>query len=291
MSQRHFELGRALSKDYEDRGAVKAPGLIEKDLLGLCKECFEWGRKHPGPAASKAFEGTVHETIIDNNNPSARERYIDLVKNSPFADFLKGLWGSQEVFFYSEELFAKKGGECGRTPWHQDTFILPWSGPHWANLWISFERVPRTNSLEVVNGSHKGKLYDGCTFSDPNNPTEPYYGDGRLERLPDIEAERAQNPTSWDVMGWDIDPGDVVVLHPHSLHGGAKLSNDHPERNTLVLRFFGDRAFFKPLPVSKGGFLGLPGGETDEFGPSFNKHLRHLKEADLFRAPIFPRIG
>lgn len=28
--------------------------------------------------------------------------------------------------------------------------------------------------------------------------TEPYYDNGVLERLPDIEADRAKNPDSWD---------------------------------------------------------------------------------------------
>ena len=150
--------------------------------------------------------------------------------------------------------------------------------------------MPRSNALEVVKGSYKGKLYDGCTFTNPEDPTEPYYDNGVLERLPDIEADRAKNPDSWDVIGWGLDLGDALIVHPHSLHGGAKLSEEHPKRDTLVLRFFGDRASFKPLPHSKGGFLASSSGETDEFGPAFKGQLTHLKEGDAFRAPIFPEI-
>ena len=286
----HYELGKSLREDFRNHGAVKAPSLIEEELLKRCCECFEWGKANPGPAASKIFPNTIHECLNDNANPKARHRYIELVQGSVFREFLKGLWDSEKVFFYSEELFSKRGGECGRTPWHQDTFILPWGGPDWANIWIPFHKVPRSNALEVVKGSYKGKLYDGCTFTNPEDPTEPYYDNGVLERLPDIEADRAKNPDSWDVIGWGLDLGDALIVHPHSLHGGAKLSEEHPKRDTLVLRFFGDRASFKPLPHSKGGFLASSSGETDEFGPAFKGHLTHLKEGDAFRAPIFPEI-
>ena len=54
--------------------------------------------------------------------------------------------------------------------------------------------VPKHNALEIVRGSHHGTLYDGTTFRDPNDPTEPLWG-GALPRLPDIEAERTSTPT------------------------------------------------------------------------------------------------
>ncbi|MGN5477563.1 hypothetical protein ACTMU2_13740 [Cupriavidus basilensis] len=31
---------------------------------------------------------------------------------------------------------------------------MPWAGRHWGNAWISFQKLPKKNSLEIVRGSH-----------------------------------------------------------------------------------------------------------------------------------------
>jgi ectoine hydroxylase-related dioxygenase (phytanoyl-CoA dioxygenase family) len=104
--------------------------------------------------------------------------------------------------------------------------------------WISFDPVPRADALEFVRGSHRGVLYNGSRFevgddTAPINPTSP------LPRLPDIEADRA----AWDIVGFATEPGDVVLFHPMTLHGGAAT---HPggRRRTLTLRFFGADAVY-----------------------------------------------
>ena len=126
-----------------------------------------------------------------------------------------------------------------------------------ANLWICFEDfIPSQNSLEVVRASHKGPLYnmtkvfDIVKNEDPNaDDTSPLYEaaakDGRMPRLPDIQKEREK----WDLLSFPLNKGDVTVFHPGCLHGGAPVDADCPERHTLVLRFFGDKCFYRPRPV------------------------------------------
>ena len=86
-------------------------------------------------------------------------------------------------------------------------------------------------------------------YSDPDNPTKPLHRDSDLPILPDIEANLARDPASWDVVSWDTEPGDVIVVHPCALHGRAPVDTATPERNTLVLRFFGDDATYPSLPM------------------------------------------
>ena len=43
---------------------------------------------------------------------------------------------------------------------------------------------------------------------------------GDFPRLPDISAEVEANPDAWDIVGFDVGPGDVVVIHPHCLSAG-----------------------------------------------------------------------
>ena len=273
----------SLREAYRRDGAVLLKGALNKAQLARCREHYDWSVANPGPFAFNIFDGTIHKTINDNFNPAAQPMYKALVRSLPVADLLADIWGSEHVWFFGEEVFGKEGGLTGRSPWHQDTSYLPWAGSHWANLWISFEPLPKANCLEVIRGSHLGQTYDGTTFTDPNDMTKPLHGGDTWPRLPDIEAERKADPGKWDVISWATEPGDVVMLHPHCLHGGAPVDVGCPNRHTLVLRFFGDDATCRLLPkdsishTPRHGFLPIEG-------------LADLKDGEPFRAPVFLQL-
>jgi ectoine hydroxylase-related dioxygenase (phytanoyl-CoA dioxygenase family) len=273
----------ALASAFRADGLVKLDQLLDAAMLAKCRAHYDWSVANPGPFAFNIFDGTEHRTINDNSNPAAQPRYKALVDTPVFADALAQVWGSQHVWFFGEEIFGKEGGKAGRSPWHQDTSYLPWAGAHWANLWISFEPLPKANAIEVVRGSHHGITYDGTTFTDPDDPTKPLHGGAAWPRLPDIEAERRADPASWDVVSYGTQPGDVIMLHPHCLHGGAPVDAGCPNRHTLVLRFFGDDARFRPLPEeSRSGY--------PRQGILFSEDLAHLRDGEPFRSPAFIQI-
>ncbi len=270
-------------KAFAQDGAVLMEGCLSKEALARCREVFDWGIENPGPGATTMFGGTEQKSHVDNANPYAKQRLDELVGELPFGKLLAELWGSKHVWYFAEELFLKAGGRAARSSWHQDTSYLPWAGKHWANAWISFEAVPKRNALEVVRGSHNGTRHDGTTFMNPEDPTDPLHGGDVWARLPDIEAERRANPNAYDVMSWATNPGDVLLLHPASLHGGAGTDADFPDRHTLVLRFFGDDAIFSPLPEKSRSGYGAA-------GVLFVDEISHLKAGDPFRAPCFRQL-
>ena len=254
---------RALRED----GIVKLPGVVDPAMLEELNACFEWTVAHPGPIAVGNTEGE-NIFFVENANPEARPLYQDLVDRSPFPKIAAELWGSEFVGFLAEEIFWKKG-KTMQTFWHQDTVYSPWGGEHWCNFWFPLVKMTAEQSIRVVRGSHKGIQYDGTTFN-PKDPTEPLWGDkGNFPRLPNISAEAAADPDSWDIVGFDVEPGDIVVLHPHCLHNGGETDEILPERRNLVLRFFGDKSYFsdhlpkdgkglynhKPIPTAEGSFL------------------------------------
>lgn len=268
-------------KRFFEDGAILAKGLLNKEQLDQCREVFDWCVGNPGPHATRMFDGTVQQSHVDNANPLAKARLDELVATLPFGQFFADLWGSENVWYFAEEVFLKAGGKGSRTLWHQDTSYLPWAGNHWGNAWISFESVPKENSLEIIKGSHHGAQYDGTSFRDPNDPTDPLHGGDALPRLPDIEAERKRNPDAYEVLSWATEPGDVVILHPRSLHGGAAVDPKFPERHTLVFRFFGDDATYRALPDSK----------FTRHGLLFGEDIAGLKEGAPFRAPVFRQVA
>ncbi|HHW2097087.1 TPA: phytanoyl-CoA dioxygenase family protein [Pseudomonas aeruginosa] len=273
----------SLRKAFLEDGAVLIKGLLTPTQLARCREAFDWAIENHGPNATRMLAGTAQQSHVDNANPRAKERLEGLVATLPFGPLLADLWGSQNVWYFAEEVFLKEGGHGARTLWHQDTAYLPWAGNHWSNAWVSFESVPKRNALEIVRGSHRGPRYDGTTFIDPNDPTQPLHGNGSLPRLPNIEAERRENPQAYDILSWATEPGDVVLLHPGSLHGGAPVDADFPDRHTFVFRFFGDDATFHPLPQpSRSGF--------PKQGFLFSEELAALNAGDPFRHATFRQL-
>jgi len=277
---------KSLRDQYRDDGAVMIRNCLNAEQLAACRAAFDWAVENHGPNAFRIFNGTAQETHNDNANPRAKARLDALMPSLPFGRLFAELWGSEHVWYFAEEVFLKAGGKGGRTPWHQDTSYLPWAGDHWANAWISFEAVPKKNALEVVRGSHRGPRYDGTTFRNPEDPTEPLHGDlalPALPRLPEIDAARARDPGAYDVVSWATEPGDVLVLHPGSLHGGAPVDAAFPARHTLVFRFFGDDATFRPLPENSRS------GYTPD-GVLFLEEMAPLKPGDPFRSPAFRQL-
>lgn len=269
-----------MKEDFRRDGAIVARGLFSPGQLQRVRAGFEYGIAHPSPFARQLFDGTDHSHFNDFSNPENAEHYVALIKELELHEFMASLWNSENVWFLGEELFIKSGGNSGRSPWHQDTSYLSAEGEHLANIWISFERLPKANALEVVRGSHRGIQYDGAAYADPNDPTRPVWGGDAFPRLPDIEADRRRDPDSWDVLSWSLEPGDALILHSGSLHGGAPVTADCPQRHTLVLRFFGDKLFYRPLPVTK---------------PDYPMDIREYDDRTMtpgqpFRAPYFTQL-
>ena len=276
-------MDRSKQKSLAEDGAVLIEGFLHSEQLGRCRAVYDWCVENPGPFAVTLFPGTDKQTHNDNANPRATQKLNELVSSIPFGELFANLWGSANVWYFAEEVFLKSGGKGGRTPWHQDTSYLPWAGMHWANAWISFEGVPKPNSLEMVRGSHRGIQYDGTNFADPNDPTAPLHGGDALPRLPDIEAKRKEDPKAYDILSWATKPGDIVVMHPGTLHGGAPVDTNFRERHTLVLRFFGDDATFRSLP-SQSENLYTPAGVL------FLDQIGHLKDGEPFRSSFFTQL-
>ena len=260
-----------LRRAFRDDGAVLAQGLLDGDGLALAAAAFRWSLAHPGPAASRPFEGIDGSFYQDLCNPGAprNEHYLALLHGTPIAQLVGELWEDPQVWFMYEQVFLKEGGENRRTPWHQDAPYLSVEGDHLAVAWITFEPVAEADSLEFVRGSHRRTLYNTSAF-DAADETIPIY-DG-LPRLPDIEADRG----AFDIVSWAIEPGDVLVFHPAMLHGGAPT---HPggRRQTLTLRFFGRDAVHVQRP-------------GNGVAPMVEGLHERLRPGQAFRDDAFPQL-
>ena len=261
---------QSLAADYQRDGVVHLPAVLDQRTQQLIAQAYDWSMAHPTPSGCMMYPDTDGAFYQDLCNPAAATAYHELLVDTLIPDIAASLWGTPEVWFLYEQVWRKDAGAGRRTPWHQDSPYLALDGQQVAVLWINLEPVAQANSLEFVRGSWRGTLYDGSSFDGPDD-TAPVFGKG-LPRLPDIEKDRA----SWDIVSWAVAPGDVVVFHPSTLHGGGSTMQSQ-RRRTLSLRLFGRDAVFAARP----GLAPAPlvAGLADA-----------LRPGEPFRHPAFPRL-
>jgi hypothetical protein len=258
---------------YADEGVYLAKGFLSQDLLRKARSCFDFVRANPSPRVATAYPGTDQEHFVDDSHPESWQAGIrGFVEEAGIANYVSELFDSEHVWYFLDEYFSKEGGRVSYTPWHQDHSVIPTKGEQWVNLWISFESLPARNSLGVIRGSHLGPLYNGASYMNPDDLTDPLYKDSEYERVPDIRADLECDPSSWEVATFDTEPGDVLFMHPFALHGAAPIDEQTPERHTMVLRFFGDDAAYSPLPKMHYDWSHL---ESQEAGAPFRAKQYH----------------
>ncbi len=277
-----MHINNDLREQYRRDGVIYHPRVLDEQTVAAALDAWTWSVDNPGPGASRLPANGTGLFYQDLANPAALERYKPLVTDTVLSDIVTQLFAQPRAWFMYEQVFLKDNGTTRRTPWHQDTPYLPVEGNELAVLWVTFEPLTAKHALEFVRGSHRGPLFDGSRF-DPDDDTAPLYGNGKLPVLPDIERDR----NSWDIVAWDIAPGDVVVFHPSILHGGGPTLPGM-RRRTLSLRYFGIDARVAQRP----GMVTVEGEEPDSFreGEHPLTRMRRRAPGSPFADAAFPEV-
>lgn len=218
-------------------GVVQLPGALDAAAMARVEEAFAFSLAHPSPAAVR-FYPDEDATFFEDTG----QHHLEMVRVTGIDDIVRGLWDVDDIWYLGEQLFLKEGGTSRRTPWHQDTSYLRMMGSQMVAVWVTLDALPKEHCLEFVRASHLGELYNGSAFS-PHDDTAPLYKQSRLPRLPDIQASRDQ----FDIVSFDLEPGDLIVFHLGMLHGGAGTEPGR-RRRTLSLRFLGPDVVFDGRP-------------------------------------------
>jgi ectoine hydroxylase-related dioxygenase (phytanoyl-CoA dioxygenase family) len=205
------------------------------------------------------------ETLVEQF-PSLRSPNLRaLVEAGRLAELAARMMGAPSAQLVLDQVFYKQAGNVVATPWHQDTPFLRVRGHEMARVWLSADTSPRDVTVQVVRGSHLwNALYDtaGSSSSDIAMAAEGEgfsymgIGDDALPPVPDIEAHR----DSFDILSWDVEPGDAIVFHGHILHGASGKA-DHPTPRRAFasmwggpnLHFHAKMAHAMPLPADPVG--------------------------------------
>jgi hypothetical protein len=262
----------AAARTLDDDGVVHLPGALTADALANVEAAVDAALAKPSDNAKRFYpkeEATFHE--------DTGHRMLGVVREAGIDSTMEALWGLKDFWYLGEQLFLKEGGHVRRTPWHQDTSYLRMMGSQLVACWISLDPLPKKHCLEFVRGSHKSTLYNGSSFS-AHDDTAPLYKQSRLPRLPDIQADR----TAWDILSWDVAPGDLIVFHLGTLHGGAG-AEPGMRRRTASLRFLGPDVVYDGRPRDE---IGAQEG-NDVALTGMYAGLRH---GDPFRTGVLAKV-
>lgn len=260
-------------RQLRDDGVVYLPGALTKDALAKVEAGIEWSLANPSPKAVRFYpneDATFFEDTGAKHLPLVRETGVDTM--------ISALFDEQQFWYMGEQLFLKEGGHARRTPWHQDTSYLRMRGENLVACWISLDPLPKEHCLEFVRGSHNGTLFNGSMFA-AHDDTAPLYKHSPLPRLPDIQANRGD----YDILSWDLTPGDLIVFHLGVLHGGGGTAPGM-RRRTVSLRFMG------PDIVYDGRIRDTRGAQAGN-DAALNPLYEKLKDGEPFhRAGLFAEV-
>jgi hypothetical protein len=244
---------RAVTQDdidtYERDGVVMLRGVCNQDWidkllpiamrLAAGKEDFGLLPSYPGRYMARTI-------------PEFRE----LAFHSPVAEAACRVMRSKEAHFFFDEIFAKGPQSSEKTIWHTDRMGWPVSGKMVPSLWMPLTRVTKANSLECIAGSHTQDVRYWLFSPNARKMIKP------PDRVSHPDCEPLRRDPSVRFLTWDMEPGDLLVVHPWTLH----YSHGNPTdgwRIAVSVRVLGDDIVWDPRPDC----VNLAGISLDEMIP------------------------
>ena len=195
------------------------------------------------------------------------DKFKSIVFDSPLSELARNAMGSGSATHWYDQLFVKEPGANVPTPWHHDLTFWPIAGDQIVSFWIPLDPVNRDSSgLEYVKGSHRWPNRFKAITPDYNS----YMIDPALEDVPDIDSERDR----FDLVDWEMEPGDVLAFHPLIVHGSAGNSSTTTRRRALASRWVGEDVVYSPRKHT----MPLPSNHG-------------LEPGDSLSGPVFPTVS
>lgn len=275
--QRQAELDRRIAacldasavEAYQRDGAVCIRGLLTPDDVATLREGIEANLVSPSARALVASRPDDPGRFVEDfcNWPSI-PAYQRVIRETPLAPLAGRLMRSACVRLYHDHLLVKEPGTRQPTPWHQDQPYYNVDGMQNVSFWIPVDPVPRASTLEFVAGSHLGPWLMPRSFMDNQ---AKWFPEDSLADLPDIESNRERFP----ILGWALEPGDLVAFHMLTLHASGGVPGTQ-RRRVFSLRFLGDDMRHAP--------------RRWKTSPDFPGLADELPAGAPMEHPIFPRL-
>jgi ectoine hydroxylase-related dioxygenase (phytanoyl-CoA dioxygenase family) len=225
---------------FQRDGAVRLKGVIDQTWLRRLSVAVEDDIQDPGPfwhryeTASGRFHGN---SVCWVRHPA----FEDYVFDSPLPDLASQLLRSRKVNLLYDQLFVKEPGTNAPTPWHHDHCVWPLEGQQVVSFWLALDYVDKSNGrVEYIKGSHNWPgLFQPESFT---KSAISFERDPRFTPMPDIQG----NLDKYEILGWDLEPGDVIAFFSRTVHGAQGLAEASRRRRGYTVRYCGDDVTYDP---------------------------------------------
>jgi ectoine hydroxylase-related dioxygenase (phytanoyl-CoA dioxygenase family) len=164
-----------------------------------------------------------------------------LAFNSPLGEACGRTMQSNEVRFLFDQIFAKAPQSDAKTVWHNDRSGWPVTGKMIPSFWMPLTPIVKKNCLEVIAGTHNNDVVYWNSTANSRQMVKP---DGRVN-VPN--GEEVRNNPKFKFLSWDMEPGDVILVHPWTLHYSSGNPTDG-WRIAISIRPLGDDIRWDPRP-------------------------------------------
>jgi ectoine hydroxylase-related dioxygenase (phytanoyl-CoA dioxygenase family) len=166
-------------------------------------------------------------------------------RESPLPRIAQQFMASIKVNLLYDQLFVKEPGTSNRTRWHNDQPYWAMRGWQVLSIWLALdETAAKTGALEFIRGSHQwDRWFQPETFG-KTGAVAGYQQNPDYEPIPDIESMRE----NFDIVSWDLEPGDVYVFHGLTVHGAGGNLSSAKRRRGYTVRYTGDDAVYDTRP-------------------------------------------
>ncbi len=263
---------------YNRDGAIVVRDAIPMAWIKLMRRAIQTIMDRPGDAAveytPKGEAGRYYgDFFIWRRNDDFRT----FMQDSPLAEVAATIMGAREMHFFYDQLLVKEPGTKEETPWHQDLPYWPLRGEQIISIWVPFDSASADSGVvHYLKGSHKwGKMFAPNSFASDSGFGDIYKKAG-LEPLPENLARDHKH----DVIHWDVEPGDIIIHHPLTLHFAPGNASQTGRRRGLALRYVGDDAVFDDRP---GTFIDNPRLKA-------SLPMISLKDGEPLCGDLFPKV-
>lgn len=247
-----------------DIDQLRAMSEGQYDLEAIMDYVISTGKPLLADDGSEAQDGAY---LIDTGIAAKLDSYRQLCVTGALPEVAGQLLQSETVRFFGDQVFVKEPKTPGKTAFHQDATYFEIEGEQCCVMWVPADPVTLENgAMMYVRGSHRdGTLYKPNVFISQ----APLPGSEGAD-LPDIE----NNLDDYDIVHFDVEPGDVLVHHYRTIHGTGGNQSRYQVRRAASIRYCGDDIRFKERP----------------WAPPQLHHTSRLNTGDPLSGPDFPVV-
>lgn len=227
-------LRESSSGQYNVEGIAQAIKDTGSDLLLDAREKNDFGGEGEQAGRGRFF--------LDTGVAARSEPFRDFALHGQCPEIASKLLRSETINFYDDQIFVKEPGTLERTAYHQDGSYFHFEGEQSCTIWIPVDPVAAAASVHYVRGSHRwNKFYKPNIFLS----TMTFPG-SEGDELPEIEGHEDE----FDIVAFDMEPGDVLVHHHKTIHGAPGNGNLTCTRRTTGIRYTGEDIRYKFRPAA-----------------------------------------